>query len=256
MLLVIPVSHVDLDRAWRLVERIAKYGGMKEEGVILSSTWKASWDMAPVGRALADQFKFVLRNEIATECEMGWPEAANHLFYETSKFVHERNFGEPWYFCEADNTPLRPGWFEALKQEYAAAGKPYMGVINSSRWVNQQTGEQFIRGKHMVGTGIYPADFLDRCQSIHRVDIVPWDVTIGYEILPEVHDTALISHHWGCQNATRAEDGLIYVESIDPVKGYNAGVIPAEAVVCHGVKDGSLDQVLDNTPSESEPASS
>lgn len=252
MLLVIPVSHMDMDRAWRLVERIAKYGGMKEEAVMLSATWSASWDVDPIQRALEDQFGYVRINKLATECEVGWPEAANHLFYETAKSIDAFRFKEPWYFLEADNTPLRPGWFEALKSEYTAAGKPYMGVVNKSRWVNQRTGEQFIRGEHMVGTGIYPADFFERSNLIHQVDIIPWDVAIGSEVVPEVHDTKLISHHWGCHNARREADGLIYVDTIDPKKEYNAGVIPAEAVVCHGVKDGSLDKALD----ESEPASS
>lgn len=254
MLLVIPVSHVDLDRAERLAKRILKYGDMRAERAVICSTWNASWDIDPFIEILSSAIEFVSVYKIPTECELGWPEAANHTFVEASKHVHELDIRMPWYFMEADNTPLRPGWFDALKKEYKAAGKPYMGVINKSRWVNKVTGEQEVRGRHMVGTGIYPPDFMERSELIHRVDIVPWDVAIGPEIIHEVHDTKLISHHWGCRDAVR-RDGLIYCESIDPAKEYNAGVIPSEAVVCHGIKDGSLDKVLDESESAGIPAS-
>lgn len=250
MLLVLPVSHMDLDRALRLVKRINKYGGMEADMVLLSATWRAAWDVSPILQILSETFGNVLFNKLDTECEVGWPDAANHLFYETAKHVHALGMNLPWYFMEADNTPLRPCWFADLKKEYVLSSKPYMGVVNKSRWVNQQTGEQFIRGEHMVGTGIYPPGFLMSCKSVHLLDIIPWDVAIGPEILPEVHNTKLISHHWGCQNARREADGLIWCDTIDPKKEYNAGVISAEAVVCHGVKDGSLDRVLD----EGEPA--
>lgn len=245
MLLVIPVSHMDLDRAARLAARMAKYGGMEEETVLVSATWSAAWDIAPLVESLTKTFQHVLLHKLATECEVGWPEAANHLFYETALHVDELGLGLPWYFMEADNTPLRPGWFAALKADYLAGAKPYMGVVNHSRWVNQQTGEQFILGRHLVGTGVYPPDFLTRCSAIHSVDVVPWDIAIGPEIINEVHNTNLLSHHWGCYNARREADGLIYVDSIDSKKEYNSGVIPAEAVVCHGVKDDSLEKVLD-----------
>ena len=52
--------------------------------------------------------------------------------------------------------------------------------------------------------------------------------------------------------AARASDGLVYVESIDPARSYNAGVIPEEAAVVHGIKDLSLD----NLYGTGEPASS
>lgn len=248
MLLVIPVSHVDLDRAAVLAQRIAKFGGMGKEIVMVSATWRAAWDIKPVLEALAPAFQHTLFHKLETENEMGWPDSANHLFYETAKYLDSLNLADPWYYMEADCSPLRPGWFTALTHEHATAGKPYTGATNDSRWLDQRTQKVTIRGRHMVGTAIYPPDFLKRCKLVHELDIVPWDVAIGSEIIGEVHDTKLISHHWGCQNARREVDGLIYCDSIDPTKKYNEGVIPAEAVVCHGIKDGSLDRLLDNPP--------
>lgn len=246
MLTVIPVSHVDLDRAERLSIRIRHYNDTKDDICVLCSTWSASWDVGPILQVLRDAFSEVIHYKLVVENEMGWPEAANHLFYESAKEVARLNFGMPWYFMEADVTPLRPGWLDALKQEYEVGGKPYMGVINKSRWLNRE-GKQEIRGRHMVGTGVYPADFLERSKLIHEVDIIPWDVAIGAEVVPETHDTLLISHHWGCHKARRGEDGLIYCDSIDPTKEYNAGVILPDAVVVHGIKDGSIDKVLDES---------
>jgi hypothetical protein len=241
MLLVIPVSHVDLDRAVQMARRIVSYGDMGEEFVLVSSTWNAAWDVDELMRILRPAFAGVGLHKLESECELGWPESANHLFYETMRFVSEAGFLDSVYFMEADNVALRPGWFAALKNEYAEAGKPYMGVINDSKWFTK-TGEVEIRGRHMVGTGIYPRDFFETCQSIHTIGRIPWDVEIGPEVIRDCRDTKLIAHRWGTKNYRR-ENGVIVMDDIDPIHGY-AKPIPPQAMIVHGAKDGSLDRLL------------
>jgi len=246
MLIVLPVSHIDVDAALRLATRLRDAKGLAT--VWLAATMQASWDVGPIVDVLrsAPQFNYY---RLPDECEEGWPESANHMFYSLAQELARHENKEPWYFMEADNRPLQPCWLEALQQEYIAAGKPYMGAVNDSRLTNLQTGETFIRGKHMVGTGVYPADFLSRCKTIDTVQNFAWDVHIGPEIIHEVHDTKLIAHRFRTCNYRR-EGSVLVCDNFEP-KPYQhlyAAPVSQEAVILHGCKDDSLDKLL--RPSE------
>ena len=164
MKLVLPVSHVDFKLAALLASYTATLGQMTEERCLVVSTWSAAWYMDPILEWIRPAFGSVEYLKLATENEQGWPASASHLFFETCKHLHEHDNTEPWFWCEADALPLRAGWFQELKHEYEEAGKPYMGKINDSRFENIKTGERFIKGKHMSGVAVYPANFLDMCQ--------------------------------------------------------------------------------------------
>lgn len=242
MKLVIPVSHVDLDAAARLAQRIIKLGRMETEHVVVISTMKAAWDIEMILATLRPGFRKTTLHVLPDECEEGWPESANHLFYNGSLFVGVDP--EPFYWFEADNFPTRVGWWQEFVSKYEEIGKPYMGFVNISRFYDRVTGQEIEDGQHMVGTGIYPGRFVITNERVHHLSRIPWDVYCGPEIVPQCHHTNLIAHRWGTCNY-RLEKGLLICDNTLHSWHQYAAPIPTEAAVIHGSKDFSLYKVFE-----------
>jgi hypothetical protein len=235
----LPISGVDLQLARRLLGRLVSWKDeFPDQNFVVVATWEDHFDVQP----LYTEFRSVFANtkwaviEDVPEGD-GWPDAANHLFRQTAGLMA----GSPFYFMEADNVPLRPYFLDALNQEYEEAGKPYMGAIEPTRRT-LPSGEYVERGKHMVGTGIYPADFLIKCKSIHHVaQGVPWDVYIEDEVVSECHETKLIAHRNGTAKYSLVNGILQCVDYKErPGKHSYADPVPRGALVIHGCKDFSL----------------
>jgi hypothetical protein len=251
MKIVIAISHVDLQLAALLATRlkqISQTGALMPSSCLVVSTWADSWDTRPVFDYLA---KFMPSDFLITTDpeDDQWPEACTHLFYESARWLHEHDNKEPWFFFEPDCAPLRPDWWAALTQEYAeaeAAGKHYMGVRNTAIILNKKTGELYDDMEHMVGAGIYPADFWTRSKAVHSCGHWPWDCAIGEEVLPELHDTKLIAHRWNTHSWVRDADGFLVgqlTEKAISMKAKPPRLVGPDAAVLHGCKDASIFKV-------------
>lgn len=246
MKLVIPVSDVDIEKAKLLAQRIVALGGMEAEHVIVISTMRAAWDVEPMLATLRPGFRTTTLHVLPDEDETGWPESANHLFYNGMLFlVESHNDEEPYYWFEADNFPLLTGWWQMFQDEYAAVGKPYMGCVNVSRYYDRETGKEIEDGQHMVGTGIYPARFAFLNDRVHHLIRHPWDVYLGPEVVPQCHHTNLIAHRWGTCNYRMEADQLV-CDNTDHAWHKYAAPVPSAAAVVHGSKDLSLYKLFDS----------
>lgn len=233
----LPISAADFQLAVHLLRRLISWKEeLHDRSFVITASWADHFDV----KELFLQFKTIFPNTAWAVLpdvpeDLGWPEAANHVFVETAKVCA----GEPFYFMEADNFPLQPCFIDSFESEYVAAGKPYMGAIEPSRWTI--AGEYVEKGTHMVGTGIYPADFLTRCKLVHSIHSIPFDVYMESDIIPECHETKLISHHWSTKNYRFDDDGLIMDDNVvRPGKHSYVKPVNSEAVVIHGCKDESL----------------
>jgi hypothetical protein len=240
---VLPIYRGDLHLALPLLRRLASWRGeLQEHHFAMLCCWEDKFDIEPLAKDMSELFKNFRFQVIPDVPEFGgWPDAANHMFYHAARWCA----GEAFYWFEADNFPLRPCFLDDLEKEYSESGKPYMGVINVSRW-QMPDGKTEERGQHMVGTGIYPKDFLSVCKSIHFVpEGIPWDVYIGEEVVPQCHDTKLIHHAWGTCNY-RLEDGVLNCDNFEPKPGNHLYARPVgkDAVVIHGDKSASLYKLL------------
>ena len=146
-----------------------------------------------------------------------------------------------------DNVPLRSTWADDLQDEYLRQRKLCVGVLEDTVWTNPD-GSKRIRGKHMVGTGIYTIPMraysvlLRSCGSV----ATPFDVFLCNEVVPVAAHTALIQHNWSTCNYRR--EGKAIVCDTDPVRPNNpyfAKPVRANAAVLHGCKDGSLIKLFD-----------
>lgn len=170
----------------------------------------------------------------------GWPQAGNALFSAAARAMSSTH----WYFFEPDCTPLRVGWLDALEEELRASGKACLGAVVPTRYVNRETGEEVLIGDmHMVGAGIYPPNVpsgsllfksLLRCGQ-------PWDLFMQHELTPYCHASESIQHIWNVRNCRR-ENGQILCDAGSPLS--RPEPIREDALVVHGIKDGSLLRLL------------
>ncbi len=242
--LVFPVSFVDSDLLTLLAYRLASFGNLKDRDAIMVNCWEDQWDTDRPFDMLTKAFRVVHRWTLPDPPEgLKWPEAANHMFYLAAERLTEYGNKDPFFFFEADMFPLNPEFLSAFENQYEKAGKPYLGVINSSRYLKPD-GSQFEQGRHMVGAGIYPADFLTRCNKIHFVpEKMPWDIWIEDEVVPDCHDTNLIFHAWNTGKYHLVDGELIGKDLVNTTGNkhhYGGRPVNHEAVLLHGCKDSSL----------------
>lgn len=244
--LIFPFSSVDMTLASLLANRFTKMGDMHNRELLVTCCWKDHFGIEQLVKDLSPHFKHVdsyVMEDVPED--LGWPQAANHMFYNSCIWLAKHGNTEPFYFFEADNFPLYPCWLDAFEIEYkeaVAAGKPYMGFINKTYMtINGKSGEE--RGVHMVGTGIYPANFLDICESIHTLTDIPWDIACQEEIISQCHPTAKIFHAWQTGNYTLTTAGLVGID-LSKFRGrYGGRVVPKGTCNIHGAKDFSLYQI-------------
>jgi hypothetical protein len=218
----------DIDLAVRNATRIAETTGKCGDPCLLSITpsLRLNPKVDAIVKEMKKSFSEVEVQVIGKELGHmdGWT-AQNYMF---GKVVYRaastyRNC-TAFFFMEPDCYPVRRGWWEDLKAEYEAGGKPYMGVERPTM-VKLPGMAVEPKGKHLNGVAFYPTDVLNRIPGIANIaGSNPWDALCGSRIHPHATKTKAIwidiSHKdW---NARELEE------------------LPKEVVLIHGNKDGSL----------------
>jgi hypothetical protein len=187
---------------------------------------------------------------VAQDGYNGWPLGPNQMFSDASSQCYAIN--EPWMFWEPDCVPMKSGWVDDLETEFrkepAILGHQYEGGMATN-------GKNIY--KMIVGSAIYPPNFLDFCPSARSLDNYnlayrsagsipePWDVRCRWNFMAIGRDCPLLRTYWKSVNY-QWKDGKIVFFAEDPeaqaVQGVTCPdrVISSKAVVIHGCKDGSL----------------
>jgi hypothetical protein len=187
---------------------------------------------------------------IAQDGYNGWPLGPNQMFSDAAAQCYAVN--EPWMFWEPDCVPMKQGWADDLEAEFrkepAILGHQYEGGMATN-------GKNIY--KMIVGSAIYPPNFLDFCPSARSLDNYnlayrsagtipePWDVRCRWNFMAIGRDCPLLRTYWKSVNY-QWKDGKIVFFAEDPeaqaVQGVTCPdrVISSKAVVIHGCKDGSL----------------
>lgn len=187
---------------------------------------------------------------VAQDGYNGWPLGPNQMFSDAASQCYAIN--EPWMFWEPDCVPMKQGWVDDLETEFrkepAILGHQYEGGMASN-------GKNIY--KMIVGSAIYPPNFLDFCPSARSLDNYnlayrsagtipePWDVRCRWNFMAVGRDCPLLRTYWKSVNY-QWKDGKIVFFAEDPeaqaVQGVTCPdrVISSQAVVIHGCKDGSL----------------
>jgi hypothetical protein len=187
---------------------------------------------------------------IAQDGYNGWPLGPNQMFSDAAAQCYSVN--EPWMFWEPDCVPMKQGWVDDLDAEFrkkpAILGHQYEGGVASN-------GKNIY--KMIVGSAVYPPNFLDFCPSARSLDNYnlayrsagtipdPWDVRCRWNFMAIGRDCPLMRTYWRSVNY-QWKDGKIVFFAEDPESQAIQGVtcpdrvIFSQAVVIHGCKDGSL----------------
>lgn len=259
VLAVFPISHVDANLALGLAKRITELGGCPNHRALIVSTARARGYLSSIQAELEKSFSKVETFLPVRQHEEGWPSSSNHMFKQAAIYVAElTDYDGPWYFIEADSTPIKPQWLDLLNGEYLSSGKPFMGVIHDTIVVDyNSTPGNIIRkvdGQHMVGTGIYPKNAAATIPLFQYIDdgtiqrlppslpALPWDCLIQGYTVPRCRHTALIQHDWKANNFRQDASGVVVHDQVQPFGVNNP--LRADAVIHHGCKDGSLLRLL------------
>lgn len=252
MNVVIPVSQSDVGILEYQVKALEKFQDLDNHRIIVVPVPSISAEVAQITEPLRGICHEYLLLPLSLEPEVGWPIGPNQHFAAAVSALAAMNLTEPVLWLEPDATPKEYGWLSSIQTDYFKRGKPYMGVSQSTADYTNPPED----GRHMVGVGVYPADFAKRTKlwsyAANRRD-VPFDIFLRYEIVgnpsksPTFSETPLIQH---CpRSACFGITGEVYKRTAE-IKGWSTQkegktfTIEPEAVLVHGCKDGSLARYL------------
>lgn len=230
MTVVVPFCSGDADQALALLEFIGQLGGCQEYSALLVADAAVDWAKCVDSLALADR---AFRNTriVTTESPVtGWPAGANALWLKAAH--HCKCAGTDWLWLEPDAIPLKRGWLVAIDK--MRKGSRYFGHIYPYR-------EQVMQV--MSGIAVYPSDafdFLGMVVAGHPEKA--FDLAIAERVMPLVTNTKLIHHFYGERDLAPT-----FVESRTtdtPRNAFTLDQLPAEAVIYHRNKDGTLMELL------------
>jgi hypothetical protein len=155
--------------------------------------------------------------------ESGWPGSCNRMFQLAAQWVEDVG-QRPWLWLESDAAPLRPGWLDAIEQEYKASDKPFMGTVFD--WISATNYRP-----HLTGNAVYPANIKRINPYALTTASMPWDTCRPDLTLPRTHQTRLICHRWGNRETNEPPT---FPDAISLLS------IPDDAVIFHRCKDGTL----------------
>ena len=178
-------------------------------------------DYAEIEQSMSSRSTFILHDEN----EAGYPISASHLFVRCMEFVSAFRPRQPILWLEPDAIPVKPGWLDAIADEYEICGKPFMGHL-----------EPLCRPPHLAGVAVYPPNWEKLAPNLYKVleagDIPTWgpglgqafDMYAGPQIYPQAAQSKTIQQVWKCPPFT--EDNL--------------DLVKPDTYLFHQCKDGSL----------------
>lgn len=256
--LAIPTSRFDSKLLPDLSKIIAKFGPYRGHRLILFPTEAVVQEANQFVSEVGGMFESSHVEPLSLGIE-GWPIAPNRMFRMMAERIQAKYGDSPWLLFEPDCTPVKDGWLQDIELAYKKAGKPYFGCIVNTRMVkvDNRTMESAPYEQHMVGgaAAIYPPNAaarslllpsLDRQMPWSPLPLEPYDVRIRYEVLPHAAHNDLIAHRWGTEKYTKLADGGYDCADCpdNPPGTSHAAPVPANVVVVHGCKDGSLAKLV------------
>lgn len=159
-----------------------------------------------------------------------WPRPQNWAWQETARHVATLKPEQPWFWWEADATPLKTGWFSAIADGYIKGKLPFAGHIVVG-----------LGNGHLNGVAVYPPDVRKFSANAFITRASPFDRVLSQDAIRHVHP---INHLIGHYLKPKGRPSFVASpKTVDePLK--------SEMVIFHGCSDGSLAQaLLENYPS-------
>lgn len=262
--IVMPVSQRDINQLPANVDLIRALGGVARHHIMLCPTRSVTSHAHQAAERLKAWAASVEVIDWNDENYHTQPLAGNlmwqHCVETILKKLVQGNDHTPWFFMEADVTPLKAGWADYLERDYALSKRLCMGTQMDSRFITGKdasnrptfTTSRFIDGQpenipFMVGAAIYPSDVHSLTQGVWRnAREESWDKMLKFYWNRSLEVTKLIQHQWRTVNFREVDGKIICDDSKENIEQQykEAGELSGEAVVHHGCKDGSLAKLI------------
>jgi len=251
MNIAIPVSNHDKHLLPTFVKVLQHFGGLEEATICFFTT--------PSAKAEAHEAAAALNANVHTfevDFAGGWPVASGAQFAATVFTIPNIGWNGPWLWMELDMLPVKRGWIQAIRNGYTLCGSPFMGNVVPTAWVEE--GKLVVKEDDlmMMGCGVYPAN-MDRDQRFRPLlsDLVkpadrnpntPFDFYLRHAMSQAgIANTTLIADMWQTHEYKRTGKGITCKPvPLDKPRRERGGLVPPEAVLVHGCKDGTLAELL------------
>lgn len=247
MILLIPISASDAGLLPEFTAAMLHCGSVNPHKIRIVPTFCVTAQ----GAKLAADLKPICDNITLAPLELdpinGWPHACSVHWQKALFALAREGLTEPVWWYELDNTCLVPRWMNLVGDDYNLQRKHFYGAVVPTFRAPRGHAIPSEAGRHMVGTGIYPAGWYQNPSQYMRIPFdEPFDVFFQDEWLNSCHSSSLIYHAGKTQKYRRNQGGQIICDDKDmpPGVSYNLGPVPPEAVVVHGCKDGSLSRLV------------
>jgi hypothetical protein len=246
-----PVSNHDKHLLPTFVKVLQHFGGLEEATICFFTT--------PSAKAEAHEAAAALNATVHTfevDFAGGWPVASGAQFAATVFTIPNIGWNGPWLWMELDMLPVKRGWVQAIRNGYTLCGSPFMGNVVPTAWVEE--GKLVVKEDDlmMMGCGVYPAN-MDRDQRFRPLlsDLVkpadrnphtPFDFYLRHAMRQAgFANTTLIADMWQTHEYKRTGKGITCKPvPLDKPRRERGGLVPPEAVLVHGCKDGTLAELL------------
>jgi|SRR6185436_7970176 len=235
MNVVIPFHNGDAHLAIDLVKWIGQLGGIGDGQLfIITDSAIKEEHLVSIRQALTGippETNWVVNSDWTAV--IGWPQGSNSLLRMALSGLGGRIKGH-WIWLEPDAIPLKRGWLDAIRKEYAACGKRYMGNVYVCD--NPQ-----LPNRLMSGIGVYPADAKEELEHFTTTQYA-WDVEAARFLVENCAHTKLIHHFWGIMGMPPTFAAARTPES--QPNTFTLESIHKDAVIFHRNKDGTLLELL------------
>ena len=251
MNIALPVSAHDKHLLPTFVKVLQHFGGLEEANLCFFTT--------PSAKAEAHEAAAALNANVHTfevDFAGGWPVASGAQFAATVFTIPNIGWNGPWLWMELDMLPVKRGWVQAIRNGYTLCGSPFMGNVVPTAWVEE--GKLVVKEDDlmMMGCGVYPAN-MDRDQRFRPLlsDLVkpadrnphtPFDFYLRHAMSQAgIANTTLIADMWQTHEYKRTGKGITCKPvPLDKPRRERGGLVPSDAVLVHGCKDGTLAELL------------
>lgn len=256
MKLVIPVSQSDVHLLPLFTDALVKLGHVGQHSMLLVPTptvQEAAQEHANKLRTICDNVQVVAT---PADFQGGWPAGPNNHWYWTVSYLDSIKLREPWLWLEVDAVPLKPRWATLLQEAYFAADKSFFGYVKPVKFISQadssvynKPGEDFLLGVAIYPPGISGDEHIKPLFNNlgRRVPLAikePFDLYLRWVMKKRgVHSTTLITDLWRTCNY-RHQGARIVCDPVAEEKHAKGGVVPVDALLVHGCRDGSLHRLI------------
>lgn len=256
MKIIIPVTTHDVHRLANMVKALIHFGGLMDHTIIFVATPSCVTDAQNAAEQLRSHCLEVSVKQTTYEYTFGLYADVNMLFAFAVRMLASIGNKDPFLWLELDARPIDFGWANTLMRDYRQKGRACLGNVVDLPRIRDGRLEPVTGDKMMMAVGIYPPGLerheqtqpliMDLGKPPPRNPEDPFDVYLrGALKAIGVAGTNLISDQWNTGNYRKTKDGI----TCEPLPFHRivrerGGLINKEAVLVHGCKDESIDDIL------------